>query len=392
MFIPATDEGEAVAIAAGYVAAGGAASVAMQNSGLGHVLDPLLSLAIPFGIPIALVVSHRGRPGDEELAHHAPMGRITHALLELVGIETVDLGEIAVAEIGERWASRRSAGGSLAVIVRPGVLGACASPALTEGDAAQRRTSGSAEGRRGPHDGPPMHPDGRLEPGHRDHRVDVLTELLDAIGPETVVVGTTGHSSRHLFALADRDRNVYLSGSMGHAAAFGLGVGHRRPDVEVIVIDGDGAALMHLGSLATIAAFAGTTFRHIVLDNAAHATTGGQPTVSTGVSFASLALDLGYAAAASRADFATVAESIAWLRRTPGPVLLHIPTVAEAVPNLPRVGVEPRDQVTRLRQSLGVAPIGAAMLGTAGPVVGDGASDGAGGSTGVEAHRRGGSP
>jgi phosphonopyruvate decarboxylase len=185
----------------------------------------------------------------------------------------------------------------------------------------------------------------------RYEREDVLRAVLDGVD-EAVVIGTTGHTSRQLFALGDRDRNVYLSGSMGHADAFGLGVSIDHPDLEVIVLDGDGAALMHLGNLATIGAFGGRGYRHIILDNAAHATTGGQPTVSPGVSFVDLAMALGYAAAASSTEFSTIGEAIAWLRGTSGPALLHAPIVATTRTNLPRVGVAPPDQKLRLRKTI----------------------------------------
>ena len=145
-----------------------------------------------------------------------------------------------------------------------------------------------------------------------------LAALLDRRPAGTVLVASTGHISRELYAIADDERNVYLSGSMGYASAFGLGVSLQHPDLGVLVVEGDGSALMHLGSMATIGAAAGGGLRHVVLDNGVHGSTGGQPTSSSTVDFPALARAAGYRSVADDRALGSPAVAADWLsgRRT----------------------------------------------------------------------------
>jgi phosphonopyruvate decarboxylase len=142
--------------------------------------------------------------------------------------------------------------------------------------------------------------------------------------PEALLVATTGYTSRELYAVADSARCFYMQGSMGHAAAFGLGVaetvGKRR---NVVVLDGDGAALMHLGTFATIGAAAPPNLIHILLDNGRYESTGGQPT-SARASFADAARALGYRRAWTCDGAAEVQRALRAAQAEPGPTLLAV--------------------------------------------------------------------
>jgi phosphonopyruvate decarboxylase len=327
-FVPATNEGEAVAIAAGVTLAGGDGVAVMQNSGLGHALDPLASLVLPFGVPLPLLVSHRGHAEDEALAHHAVVGRMTHELLALAGIESVEVDGLARA--GERLRRAREERRPLALVVRAGVLSAC-----------------RAEPVRVPAAPPRLGRKGNGSRGARATRQEVVENLLHRLSPGAVVIGTTGHTSRQLYVSGDADTHLYLEGSMGHASAFGVGVSLARPDLDVVVLDGDGAALMHLGNMATAAAFGGPGFRHVILDNGAHASTGAQPTVAPNLSFVELGHALGYSEALSSGDFDSPAEAAEWIAAARGPALLVAAIDTESPPDLPRVGISPRAQAER---------------------------------------------
>jgi len=305
----------------------------MQNSGLGHALDPLASLVVPFGVPLPLLVSHRGHAEDEALAHHAVVGRMTHELLALAGIESVAVDGLERA--GERLRRARDERRPLALVLRAGALAACrAEPVRVAGTLPRpvRRENGSVAA--------------------RATRQDVVEELLLRVPAGAVLVGTTGHTSRQLYVSGDADTHLYLEGSMGHASAFGVGVSLARPDLDVVVVDGDGAALMHLGNMATAAAFGGQGFRHVILDNGAHASTGAQPTVAPNVSFVELGRSLGYSEARSSGEFGSTAEAAEWIAAAPGPALLVAAIGTESPPDLPRVGVTPRAQADRFARAV----------------------------------------
>jgi len=124
-------------------------------------------------------------------------------------------------------------------------------------------------------------------------RREVLSVILQS-APEALLISTTGYTSRDLAGLADRPRHFYMTGSMGCASSIGLGVAHARPDRSVIVVDGDGAALMRLGAFPAIGRRQPPNLLHVVLDNACHESTGGQSTLSSAVDFAALASASGY--------------------------------------------------------------------------------------------------
>jgi phosphonopyruvate decarboxylase len=168
---------------------------------------------------------------------------------------------------------------------------------------------------------------------------------------ETVVVGTTGYTGRELFAIADRPNQLYMVGSMGCASSFGLGLSLALPGRRIVVADGDGAALMRMGNFATIGAYGGENFQHLVLDNGVHESTGGQSTVSRAISLAGVAHACGYRAAA---EGLSTEDLGAFLSGRRGPSLLQLRTKRGVPDGLPRPDVTPRQVRQRLMRHLGI--------------------------------------
>src|SRR5262249_50282923 len=169
-----------------------------------------------------------------------------------------------------------------------------------------------------------------------------LELFLQRVDPEAAVVATTGKCGRELFTLADREQHLYQVGSMGGAAGMGLGVALNtsRP---VVVLDGDGAALMKLGAMATIGAYSPLNLTHILLDNGVHDSTGGQATVSPGVDFAAVALACGYRYAASADSVGGFEAAMSGAKAAGGPALVHLRIAPGSMEKLGRPTVAPAD-------------------------------------------------
>lgn len=335
-YVGAASEGEAVAIAAGAWLAGRKTVVMCQNSGLGNAVNPLTSLNAPFRIPTLLVTTWRGRPGEPDEPQHEVMGRITHDLIRLMGLGLEDAPNSpdALGPAFDRAAAAMEASGLPFAWV------------LKKGDVADS-----------PLDQPP--PLSR-SPGVRDRfdthgerpsRETVLARVLDLTDERTAIIATTGKCGRELFTLADRPQHLYQVGSMGGASAMALGVA-LNTDRPVIVLDGDGAALMKLGAFATIGAQAPENLTHIVLDNGVHDSTGGQQTVSASVDFAAVALDCGYGYAASCDDLQGFAQAWRAAAARPGPRLIHARIAPGSMAKLGRPTVSPAEVAQRFKSFL----------------------------------------
>jgi phosphonopyruvate decarboxylase len=179
----------------------------------------------------------------------------------------------------------------------------------------------------------------------------VLERFLALVDPAAAVIATTGKCGRALFTLADRPQHLYQVGSMGGASCMGLGVALSvsRP---VVVLDGDGAALMKLGSFATIGAYAPAGLIHIVLDNGVHDSTGGQPTVPSSVDFAGVALACGYRHAISCTTVDQFASAYRLAVAGPKPVLIHARIAPGSMSKLGRPTIAPADVARRFRAFL----------------------------------------
>jgi phosphonopyruvate decarboxylase len=188
---------------------------------------------------------------------------------------------------------------------------------------------------------------------------EVAETVRRSVGEDSLVISTTGHLSRHLFAAGDRPLNFYMQGSMGHAAALALGYCTAHPDGDVVVLDGDGAVLMHLGVLSTIGAAAPRGLTHIVVDNGGYVSTGGQPASTRHTDLTAVALACGYRSAISAASTAELSSVLDALRGVDGPhfVLVESRSTADPPPPRPSAAVRLPDLAARITgRSAGSTP------------------------------------
>lgn len=337
-YVSSANEGDAVATASGAVAGGRKAVVMMQNSGLGNAFSPLSSLNWVFRIPVLLIITLRGEPGLGDEPQHELMGQITGQTLDSLGIpwrwfprEANEIGAALEAADSHMQATGRP----FAFIMRKGSV---APTRLENSWAAQPQNlpGGSPAAQAG-------------DPGLTRH--EALATVVDSSGEnDSVVIATTGYTGRELFAIADRPNQLYMVGSMGCASSFALGMSMAVPERRVVVVDGDGAAFMRMGNFATIGAYGGQNFHHLLLDNGVHESTGGQPTVSGAVDFAGVAMSCGY----RRSRSATNRQALdAFLAGDEGPSFLQLKVRRGVPPNLPRPDVTPQQVCRRLMDHLG---------------------------------------
>jgi phosphonopyruvate decarboxylase len=338
-YISSANEGDAVATASGAALAGHKSVAMMQNSGLGNAVSPLSSLNWVFRIPLLLIITLRGEPGLQDEPQHELMGQITGRILDELQIpwdwfprraDQVD-GALTVAN----WQMERS-GLPYALIMRKGSVENVGLESRWFPDA--QASSFSAD----------EFSTGEAELSRKDALKAVVEQTPE---DESVVIGTTGYTGRELFAIADRPNQLYMVGSMGCASSFGLGLSLAMPGKQVLVVDGDGAALMRMGNLATIGAYGGKNFRHLLLDNGVHESTGGQSTVSASVSFAGVARSCGYREAG---EALKRLELESFLQTQNGPALLHLKIKRGVPEDLPRPDVSPVEVKQRLMRHLGV--------------------------------------
>lgn len=324
-YVPAANEGDAVAIAAGAWLGGGLGVALMQNSGLGNAVNPLTSLLEPFAIPMLLLVTWRGQPGGPaDEPQHELMGQITPGLLDLMQIpyETLPEDQSAALECLRRQLQRTRDERRCHALVIPS--GRFASHPSTPALEAKALT-------------------GVIPPpaAARLTRSQMLQGLLETWGPHDLVVATTGYTGRELYALKDREQNLYLVGSMGCVSSLGLGLALRRPHKRIWVLDGDGALLMRMGALTSLGWVRPPNLVHVLLDNGVHESTGAQGTVSASLDFCEIARGCGYP------------QLVRWSE--PGPLpsagltFVHAPIVPGIAAALPRPKETPRQVADRFR-------------------------------------------
>ena len=270
----AANEGGAVGLAAGYyLATGNPALVYMQNSGQGNAVNPLASLADPdvYSIPMVLLVGWRGEPGVKDEPQHVKQGKVTISLFETLGVPTEVLpdDESAALELTRRMVDRaKTESRPVALVVRKGLF-AEYKLQNREDDIAELRREVAIEG------------------------------ILRGLPKDAVVVSTTGMISREVYETRERlgqghERDFLTVGSMGHAIMIALGIAKAQPKRQVYCLDGDGASIMHLGNMAIAGQSGCENLTHIVFNNAAHDSVGGQPTVGGKIDFEKIAEELGY--------------------------------------------------------------------------------------------------
>ena len=327
-YIGATSEGEAVGINLGAALAGRKTVTMCQNSGLGNMVNPLTSLNYPFQIPTLLIVTWRGQPGMKDEPQHEQMGRIMHQLLDTLEIPWLpfptDDSEIAgvmtQAETSIRQRQRPFALVMAKDSIGPHELSGSHTPTRVISDLRENFSN-----------------EGRLT------RTEALELILATLDGDEALIATTGKTGRELFTVADRPNHLYVVGGMGTASAIGFGVAHALPRQPVVVIDGDGAALMKMGSLATIGFYQPENFLHIILDNEVHDSTGGQQTASPTVRFAQVAAAANYRAAFAADQREEIRAAVRELRHRPGPSLLHVKIRPGSPAKLGRPTVKPHE-------------------------------------------------
>ncbi|MGO4155002.1 phosphonopyruvate decarboxylase [Cupriavidus sp. YAF13] len=346
-YVSAANEGDAVALIAGVTlgAQGGRRGVTMmQNSGLGNAVSPLTSLTWTFRLPQLLIVTWRGQPGVADEPQHALMGPVTPAMLDTMEIpwETFPTDPAEVGPALDRAVAHMDATGRPYALVMQ--KGSVAPYALKQQERPTPR--------------PRCMPRSGVQGASRDGlptRRDALQRVI-AHTPmdKTVVLASTGFCGRELYALDDRANQLYMVGSMGCLTPFALGLALARPDLNVVAVDGDGAALMRMGVFATLGAYGPGNLTHVLLDNGAHDSTGGQATVSHQVSFAGVASACGYASAAEGDQLDLLDQTLtAAPASTAGPRFVALTISAGTPDGLPRPTITPVDVKTRLARHIG---------------------------------------
>ncbi len=280
--IIAANEGNCTAIAAGYhLATGRVPVVYMQNSGEGNIINPLASLLNDkvYAIPMIFVIGWRGEPGIHDEPQHIYQGEVTVKLMEDMDVRTFIIGKDTtdeeVSAAMENFRKVLAQGKQAAFIVRKGAL-KYDKPVEYKNDNTMLRE-------------------------------EIIQHIADAAGVDPIV-STTGKASRELFetrtAREQSHKYDFLTvGSMGHSSSIALGVAINKPDKRVWCIDGDGAVLMHMGAMAVVGANAPENLIHVVINNGAHETVGGMPTVAAGIDLVAIAKACGYPNAVSVDSF-----------------------------------------------------------------------------------------
>lgn len=269
--IIAANEGGAVALAAGYhLATGKTGCVYMQNSGEGNAVNPLLSLmdADVYRMPLLLVIGWRGEPGVHDEPQHVKQGKVTLSLLDAMGIPYAVLDENWEKQTDEALRVIKETNGIYALIVRKGTF--------EEYKLQNQVASDWVLGRE-----------------------EAIKIVVDKLRDDDIVVSTTGMISRELFEYREAKHQGHahdflMVGSMGHASQIALGIALQKPERRVVVLDGDGALLMHMGGMAIIGDYAPKNLVHIVFNNGAHDSVGGQPTVGQKIDVEAIAKAVGY--------------------------------------------------------------------------------------------------
>ena len=325
------NEGNAVAMAVGhFVATGKPGLVYLQNSGLGNVVNPVTSLADRevYSIPMVLMIGWRGEPGVKDEPQHVKQGRVTPAMLDALEIPyaIVDAHSDAQAVIGAIVGQAVAEQRPTAILIRKDAFSSYALPA-------------------------------RDEP-YPLVREEAIRKVAQTAGKDTVIVATTGHTSRELYeyriGAGDAEPMDFLTvGGMGHTSSIALGVALARPEQFVVCLDGDGSALMHLGMFPIIGAQAPGNFLHVLLNNGAHDSVGGQPTVGFSTDFQAIAKAGGYKATYLADSLETVEKLMADARQGPRPALLEIRVKRGARKDLGRPKSTPLQNRDALMKRLG---------------------------------------
>ena len=302
--IIAANEGGAVGVATGYYLATGKIPVVyMQNSGEGNIVNPLMSLTDKevYNIPLLLMIGWRGEPGTKDEPQHVKQGKVTLSLLDTMGIRYEILAQNekeCAAQLERAQKYMEDTKESFALIVQKG----------TFGDYILQKKEDTAFTLK------------------REEAIQIVASSME---DNAVVVSTTGMISRELFEYREavhqgHERDFLTVGSMGHASQIALGIALQKKERKVYCFDGDGATLMHMGSMAVTAAMRPANYIHVVFNNGAHDSVGGQPTVGLKMNLSEIANACGYVKVFSVSESTELKEKLKTIKDMNGPILLEI--------------------------------------------------------------------
>ena len=301
--IIAANEGAAVGLAAGhYLATGQPACVYMQNSGEGNIINPLASLTDQevYNIPVLLLIGWRGRPGVHDEPQHVKQGKVTTGLLNVMGVnyEVLSKEEDKAAKQIEKAAKALANKEVFALVIEKDTFEDYKLQNVEVNDLTMSRE-------------------------------EAIQAVAAALGEKDCIVSTTGMISRELFEYRaamnqGHERDFLTVGSMGHASQIALGIALAQPERRVWCFDGDGAAIMHMGSMAIVANKAPKNYVHVVFNNGAHDSVGGQPTVGLKIDLPAVAKAVGYKATYSVDSKAELESVLAKVNGFESPALLEI--------------------------------------------------------------------
>ena len=319
----ATNEGGAIALAMGYYLATSKTSlVYMQNSGFGNTINPLLSLADPkvYSIPMLLLIGWRGEPGVKDEPQHVKQGEVSETILKTLGIRYAVISD-ATSNIDELIFNAvkhaKDNNEPYVILVRKGTF-------------------------------EPYSLKTKIKTNFDLNREEAIIKSTELLSDSDIIVATTGKTSRELFEFRARNnqghhRDFLTVGGMGHANQIALGIAIAKPNKTVYCFDGDGAALMHTGSLGIIGDLNLDNYKHIIFNNGAHDSVGGQPTVGFDISFRKIADGFNYKETfqiKTLNEFDKVFESF---KNSSGPSVLEILVNKGARKNLGRPTISPRE-------------------------------------------------
>jgi len=319
--IIAANEGNAIGLASGYyLATGKIPLIYMQNSGIGNAINPLLSLADKevYSIPLLLLVGWRGEPGIKDEPQHFKQGKITTELFETMKIPYKILGDTNVAaqkDISIAIDTINKTKSPYALIVRKGIFS-------------------------------PYSLKNKIITNYQLNREEAVKAIVDQLHKNDIIVSTTGKTSRELFEYREElghshEKDFLTVGSMGHANHIALGIALQKKDRKVYCIDGDGAAIMHLGTLALIGNLKPSNFIHVIINNGAHDSVGGQPTVGFDIDFCGIAKSCGYIYTNVVQTKDEISNELNVIKKIQGPSLLEIKVNKGARKDLGRPTLSP---------------------------------------------------
>ena len=298
------NEGGAMGIAAGYhLATGKVPVVYMQNSGEGNIINPLASLTDKevYNIPVLLVIGWRGRPGVHDEPQHIKQGKVTTGLLNTMGINYAILPkdeESVAKQIKIAVDFMKVTNECYALVIEKDTFYAYKLQNIEVNDLTMSRE-------------------------------EAIRKVTSSIEDNACIVSTTGMISRELFEARTawnqgHERDFLTVGSMGHASQIALGIALQKPERRVYCFDGDGASIMHMGNMAITASMKCKNYVHIVFNNGAHDSVGGQPTVGLKIDLCAVAKAVGYAVTYSVEAMEELEAKLAEIKNAEGPVLLQI--------------------------------------------------------------------